>query len=1274
MNRLGVLIPLAAWLLQPLACDAALEVRGDALLLTTSRGALTFSADNGALLALCAAGKTDTILAGGEQGLWRARFRDNTLLDASAFHAGAGERVFSAEPDAARGALRLLYRAPEIMVTVSVTATAEGADLRAEVTPRQKVLLEFSLPGRLRFAPDRALRFIGPMNGNSSVGISCSAGFFQRQPEGEPNGWRPEMVGGQGYAALYGGPLDQRPDQDPPTALSATPQAREWLGPALADRIQGAQAVVNRPPTRAQADLVLADSANGPYFSASHLGGSGFLWRLGGGVGEAERALAADMVAAAVARLTETAAPERTKLGLIALRRAPENGGWAGVSTRDWRERFSRLSAVARGRVQLVELRSPQDVLAAANAPDFVAILNPYGEWAPVTEDGGMAATVAAVGRFVRAGGSWFEVGGYPFFYAMRPLRYLQLGTTYPAGFADFFHLDNAAGGVSVYGVQPQTGEPWQGARNHDLIFIPGSINWGGDDQGGYCDRSFATYISPAETWRAPLVRLALGGSVADDLRAYCVANAITRGLKDKMSPEVLGRFRRSVLVYYGGNAREKTEGAALLPSPCLVHFADYLQGGFDKQYPDHLPPRPSFGTPEEMRAFLARCRQLGLLVMPYTNPTWWCDHPRGPTFEREGEAPLLKDLDGKPVYERYGQNDGWTVCHWHPAVQAANRKTVQQFSVDFPVDVLFEDQCGARGWQYDTNPASPTPYAYSDGLISMVAEDCRTRPLSTEGGWDRVVNYESQLCGLTWAILPAGNGPSWAGQLKSQIPPETWTVFPLAQYIAHDKAAMVHHDLGQFVTNRQILAWTLGLGFCMSDSIGAAELTRPGPRQWLLWLDRLQKSLCARYMGEPVVVFSHDRGARPTFEDDGVIRAQYGPVRLAANLGPGPRTEGGKPLAPFGFYATAPGTVAGNIQVPGESDPGGEGVSFVTEGDAAGADLWVYGPGEQQVSVPAPGGMTGEVRLSFDGSRQPLTAPVAGGAVTFRLPPVASPRQAPPAELAGKAPRDWPGEKPALGVLDLGLGVAPTWTTITPAQWEKALQDSRLGKDFGLPVRRLSNPEELSAALTAGPTRWLCIINPYGELFPASGPGKWREALTAIRSYVNNGGVWWETGGFSFYQAVSPVPGGGPGGQVTWSGEAIGPTGSGFVGIPVGGGEVEQAAEPLRVTETGRAWLGDELAARVGKATSVVNRGGTRGSDDPGHVTLVAGEQQDFIVGYRLEGWGWLWRIGGFSPDPQVALPVTVAALEHLYLSPPPPFAAGGVKYLWHARMTKMG
>ena len=192
--------------------------------------------------------------------------------------------------------------------------------------------------------------------------------------------------------------------------------------------------------------------------------------------------------------------------------------------------------------------------------------------------------------------------------------------------------------------------QPWEGAGNPTALFVPGRLAWGGDDQGGYCERAFGSYIAPGSSWQSPTVRLALDHSAVDDLNAYGQANQITRSLASKMSPAVLTAFKQSVLVFFDGTCNEMQTHLGQLPAPALIHFARYLKGGFDKQYPDHLPPNPDFGTPAEFQALLARCRTLGHLTMPYTNPTWWCDHPRGPTFLREGEAPLLRRLDGSSI------------------------------------------------------------------------------------------------------------------------------------------------------------------------------------------------------------------------------------------------------------------------------------------------------------------------------------------------------------------------------------------------------------------------------------------------------------------------------------------------------------------------------------------------------------------------------------------------------------------------------------------------
>jgi hypothetical protein len=381
------------------------------------------------------------------------------------------------------------------------------------------------------------------------------------------------------------------------------------------------------------------------------------------------------------------------------------------------------------------------------------------------------------------------------------------------------------------------------------------------------------------------------------------------------------------------------------------------------------------------LRALWDKAHAMGHLVMPYTNPTWWCDHSRGPTFLAAGEDPLARGLDGKLHHEQYGRNDGWITTPWHASVQAANRAIRKQFTRDYPVDILFQDQCGARTWVYDTNPHSPRPDAYAEGLLSQLDEDARAVPLSTEDGFDRVLDDEVQLCGFTFALVP-GETPSWARPLKTLYPDGTWEIYPVAQILAHDKVAMLHHDLGKFVSDRRTLTWTLGLGFAMSDRLHTDALTDPRRLNWLRWLDRVQKSICRRYVGEPVGSFRHEPG---NGSDDGMIHARYGPVTIVANLGPSARRVGDHQLAPFGFFAEAPGMLAGDLSWTFKDGIAASTV-FVVEGSARVADLWALAaPGVEAASL-VPRNMAGQMELILDGE-PPRVLDVAHGAITWKLP-----------------------------------------------------------------------------------------------------------------------------------------------------------------------------------------------------------------------------------------------------------------------------------------------
>jgi hypothetical protein len=109
-----------------------------------------------------------------------------------------------------------------------------------------------------------------------------------------------------------------------------------------------------------------------------------------------------------------------------------------------------------------------------------------------------------------------------------------------------------------------------------------------------------------------------------------------------------------------------------------------------------------------------------------------------------------------------------------------------------------------------------------------------------------------------------------------------------------------------------------------------------------------------------------------------------------------------------------------------------------------------------------------------------------------------------------------------------------------------------------------------------------------------------------------------------------------------------------------------------LIVTARGTEFLGAVLSAALTGRMSAVNRWLPRTTDAPSHLTVLAGAQQDFLGAYRLEGWGYFWRVGGFWPNPEVILPTAAAVMEYLYTHLPLPIEPDPTRYLWHGVVSR--
>jgi hypothetical protein len=831
--------------------------------------------------------------------LWELHFRNRTRLAARDFaNAGTGSMEHEWIDT---NHLRFTYKADRAQVIVDAVGAPRHVDLLAKIVNPTDDVLTFAIPASLIFDPASLDRVVFPVES----GLALKRRYYEPQPPGTV--WITTTISAEGLRRAARLTCAMRPDHDQPVNVQATKTGRRFLGSNLARFWQERKCVVNRPVTR-PADIELLSSPNGPLLAGYRVGDGLFL-HLAGRVRRNTARLVAPTFERVLARLRTDMidsgqVADKSAAGrvvLLAMRNGPHTGSWTDVPLADWLKILPDSKLLAATQLEVTVARSVDEMLAALNDANTFAAVNPYGESFPIG-DRKWQTVADAVRAFLNRGGIWAETAGYPFYYGLVHGKYYEgLHAQHPGDFADFLHLATTGGTVSVFGVQKLTGQ-----RD---IFTPTEWRTYADDRGGHVERYWKIFAPRGQTWQAPPVRLLIGSDAVAALQAYGRENGFKRLLTDKMPPDVLDRWKQSVLIkYVGGTIADRIRMLDELPAPALVHLVDYLRGGFDKQYPDHLPPRPEAGSPKQFARLIKKARDTGHLVMPYTNPTWWCDEPKGPTFVKHGDAPLLRQLNGELQTERYLHNWGWSICPWHPAALEAADRIVEQFTQDYPVDVLLQDQIGARRMRYDTNPASPNPYAYAQGIFNMAQRAEKHIPVSTENGCDRLINIESQFCGLSWKLVPIEWAPPWRRLHRDWLADEASEYFPLAQYLAADKVIFAHHDLGQFVTNREVLAWTLAIGYQLSYRITPDGLANPDLRDWLHYLDAVQKTIAFSYIGRPLKSFRYLQGSGGT----GVLESIFGQVRIVANLTDQPHAVEDLTIAPMGFYATAPGAEAG--------------------------------------------------------------------------------------------------------------------------------------------------------------------------------------------------------------------------------------------------------------------------------------------------------------------------------------------------------------------------
>ena len=467
--------------------------------------------------------------------------------------------------------------------------------------------------------------------------------------------------------------------------------------------------------------------------------------------------------------------------------------------------------------------------------------------------------------------------------------RAKRIETGYP-GPMDFMHLETDHATLSFHGEQNIADrEPF---AETDPILVPARLSVGGlrpaSSYLGELSHGHNVWIEPGQELTTPVYRISVQQDLVSALDGYAKANGISRTLEDKM-PDSWHDFATSIVthceVYSADDARRL---AVDVPRNATVHYSSYLPNGFDRYYPVHLPPHPSFGTEAELADAMRSTREAGRRTLLYTNYTWWCTD--SPMLAEHGNEGLQLREDGSPILEYYYEQTGFTASMWSPVHRAFMIREIERLK-EMGCDIVLIDQLSARPFKppfltedafWDFNEASPRPYAAPQGLADAAKAVADILPLSTEvwdnGPVDYLANWVSQFCGFHVEGLRVEPGrdltPPVVNRNTVRLDDTTPTMFttttglaggvsrtrgvldrfrasndaaverdlsfyPLTHHLLHDKTIFTWHDLAvdRSACDARMLAITLLLGFQITYHAGSRG--EPAAGRWRRFAER---------------------------------------------------------------------------------------------------------------------------------------------------------------------------------------------------------------------------------------------------------------------------------------------------------------------------------------------------------------------------------------------------------------------------------------------------
>lgn len=210
------------------------------------------------------------------------------------------------------------------------------------------------------------------------------------------------------------------------------------------------------------------------------------------------------------------------------------------------------------------------------------------------------------------------------------------------------------------------------------------------------------------------------------------------------------------------------------------------------------------------------------------------------------------------------------------------------------------------------------------------------------------------------------------------------------------------------------------------------------------------------------------------------------------------------------------------------------------------------------------------------------------------------------------------------------------------PIDLQQAMESTNLVTKDHMQVVLLDTPAAIDSALTTQASNYLAIINPLGEFFIANDKRDVAPMLSRIKSYVDQGGSWWATGGYSFFYAA--WRGGGEGESNGWTREVYGEKGLDSFGIKLNVVPNSEPA-PLKLTRTGTEILGDKWARYIRNERADAVRFPNWKSAG---AVLVETESRPYVTVNRV-GKGLIWHITGFSNSASTLIPCIIGSCEFI-------------------------